>query len=855
MTASSENVRRAALSRVRSRRGEALGAVLILLGLGLLLSLVSYDPADPSWNVISARARPVNYIGSVGSHLADATLQTFGVMGYTIPPLLLLYGGLIFRSKRWSGLVIRTTGWLALIPCLGGLMTLFTPEGVFLSENIRPGGFVGLVLASAMESHLNLVGTGLVLTCFTMLSVMLAGDISYVESARRFQGGFSGILHSLRWRRPVPDLRVTPEDVRPSISRMRETAIPGSPQVGGMGEDLASLDEYEGFEQIPLIRSDGPVSSSEPGELESITHIVARPGLGGEAVGPARTRAGPAPGSDPDRRTVGLSSSRVAATRTAAPEFIEAEEDAEIAEMLSTASVRQIKRSEDEVKVPHAPRRARRADGDFILPSPTMLTEPLPTVQSSDSGQEALLQVAHQLAAKCKEFAVAGHVQQISPGPVVTTFEFKPDPGIKYSRITGLVDDLCLALEAESIRIDRIPGKSTVGIEVPNRNREVISLREIIESRRFQETKSKLAIALGKTIDGSIYVADLAKMPHLLIAGSTGAGKSVTVNSLIVSMLFKASPEDVRFIMIDPKRVELGLYAEIPHLLVPIVTDPKRATYALKWAVAEMEKRYRQLAGFGVRNIEQFNHDLKERGVRELIGENGEPVGKLPYLVIVIDELADMMMVASNDVETSITRLAQMARAVGIHLVLTTQRPSVDVITGLIKANFPCRVAFRVSSKVDSRTIIDTNGAEQLLGKGDMLFLPPGTARLIRVHGAFVDEKEIKRIVDFIRGQSEPSYDPTVLLSDKEVAEAESGGGQRDELYEDALRIVIQMGRASTSVLQRRLRIGYGRAAAIIDMMEREGFVEAADGTRPRAMTSKAAEFRERLQQMKEEGA
>jgi S-DNA-T family DNA segregation ATPase FtsK/SpoIIIE len=405
------------------------------------------------------------------------------------------------------------------------------------------------------------------------------------------------------------------------------------------------------------------------------------------------------------------------------------------------------------------------------------------------------------------------------------------------------VEDLCLALKAESIRIDRVPGKAHVGIEVPNTQRETIHLREVIESRQFRESTSRLTIALGKTIDGLNYVADLARMPHLLIAGSTGAGKSVGVNSLIVSILYKARPDEVKFIMVDPKRLELGLYADIPHLATPIITDPKRASIALKWAVKEMEDRYKRLAGWAVRNIDGFNTEVGRRNlVKDYDETTGEPHQTLPYIVIIIDELADLMMVSGHEVEESITRLAQMARAVGIHLVLATQRPSVDVITGLIKANFPSRISYRVSSKVDSRTIIDANGAEQLLGRGDMLFLPPGTSRLVRVHGAFVDEAEIGRIVAHTKAQGQPAYDETITQTEDEALGLDGAGGERDELFEDALRICVEMKRASTSVLQRRLRIGYGRAAAILDMMEREGFIGQADGARPRPVLSRAFE-------------
>jgi S-DNA-T family DNA segregation ATPase FtsK/SpoIIIE len=475
---------------------------------------------------------------------------------------------------------------------------------------------------------------------------------------------------------------------------------------------------------------------------------------------------------------------------------------------------------------------------EYVLPTSEYLNSPPPRVQVEEGEALAL---ASELEVKTKEFNATGRVVNICPGPVVTTYEYKPDPGVKYSRITGLSDDLCLALKAESIRINRIPGKAFVGIEVPNRERDTIYLREVIESKRFTESNSLLTIALGKTIDGLNYVADLAKMPHLLIAGATGAGKSVGVNTLVVSILYKAKPDEVKFIMVDPKRLELGLYADIPHLATPIITDPKRAAISLKWAVSEMEKRYKDLAVWGVRNIDGYNTEVKKRNGVERFDDNSEPWKTLPYIVIIIDELADLMMVSGKEVEESITRLAQMARAVGIHLVLATQRPSVDVITGLIKANFPARISFRVSSKVDSRTIIDGNGAESLLGRGDMLFLPPATSQIIRVHGAFVDEKEIAKIVDHVKSHGRPEYDTTITKTEEEMVDSDDLPGKKDILFADALRTVVSSKRASTSLLQRHLRIGYGRAAAILDAMVREGYIGEMDGSsRARPILQKA---------------
>jgi S-DNA-T family DNA segregation ATPase FtsK/SpoIIIE len=486
------------------------------------------------------------------------------------------------------------------------------------------------------------------------------------------------------------------------------------------------------------------------------------------------------------------------------------------------------------------PLKPARRNGQFTLPPASLLDAPK---AERKIDERELMDAARQLEEKCREFSVEGQVAQIHPGPVVTTFEFKPDAGVKYSKITGLADDLCLAMQAESVLIDRIPGKSTVGIQIPNPNREAISLRELLESDAYQRSASKLTLALGKTIHGEPYVTDLATMPHLLIAGSTGTGKSVGLNSMLTSVLYRATPDDVRLIMIDPKRLELGMYEDIPHLLSPVVVDPKKAANALRWAVREMEERYKTLAAEGVRNIEQYN-----RNIRNILAEIGtsDPDGPkpLPFIVVVIDELADLMMVASNEVEESICRLAQMARAVGIHLILATQRPSVDVITGLIKANMPSRISFRVSSKTDSRTILDANGAEQLLGRGDMLFLPPASSRCIRLHGPYISEQESARLASFLRKQGRPVFDDSITAE-----EEKSGPGgvefEKDELYDEAARIVVSSGQVSISYLQRKMRIGFSRAARLVDMMEAEGLVSPGAGGKPREVLVDRGYFEE----------
>jgi S-DNA-T family DNA segregation ATPase FtsK/SpoIIIE len=472
--------------------------------------------------------------------------------------------------------------------------------------------------------------------------------------------------------------------------------------------------------------------------------------------------------------------------------------------------------------------------GTFQIPPSSMLKRPdeQHTVNESELKEQAKI-----LVEKCAEFDVHGAITHINPGPVVTTYEMKPEAGVKYSRITGLSDDLCLAMKAESILIERMAGKSTVGIQVPNAERETIYLREVVESQGFLDARSRLTLALGKDINGRIMTADLVTMPHLLIAGSTGAGKSVAINAMIMSLLFKATPEQVRLILVDPKRVELGNYDGVPHLYTPIITEPKLAAVALRNAVREMERRLKLLAEKSVRNIDQYNKLFIEDTPSLFESETDHK--PLPYIVIIIDELADLMMLDGKNVEESITRLAQMARAVGIHLVLATQRPSVDVITGLIKANVPTRMSFRVATKVDSRTILDANGAESLLGRGDMLFLAPGSARVQRLHAPLVTEKEIAQVVEFWRSQGEAEYEKKFLEAPKEEGNGIEGGADaaeddHDELFEDAVRLVLDFGKASTSLLQRRLRIGYGRAAHLIDLMERDGIVGAADGPKPR---------------------
>jgi S-DNA-T family DNA segregation ATPase FtsK/SpoIIIE len=479
-----------------------------------------------------------------------------------------------------------------------------------------------------------------------------------------------------------------------------------------------------------------------------------------------------------------------------------------------------------------------QAEGKFRLPDISLLEKMDESVSRPD--QESLLMNSRILEKKLADFGVEGKVIEVCPGPVITMYEFEPAPGVKISKIVGLADDLAMALKSPSIRVVApIPGKGALGIEIPNANRQPVVIRDVISGQEFIQQKGKLTLALGKDTMGKPVVANLGRMPHLLVAGATGTGKSVCLNAIIVSLIYRATPEEVRLLLIDPKRIELSSYEGIPHLLHPVVTDAKKANIALKWAVTEMQRRYELLNLKGVRSIDRYNQAVAKTATRRPKPGSGPVDGQeledepLPYLVIIIDELADLMMVASREVEESIIRLAQMARAAGMHLILATQRPSVDVLTGIIKANIPARISFQVSSRVDSRTILDTSGAEALLGAGDMLMLPPGTAKLQRIHGAYVSEVEIRRITEFLRKQRKPSYDETVLEY-QERAENGEGDAEQDEKYEEAARLVLETRQASISMLQRRLRVGYNRAARMIEMMERQGLVTPTDGTRPR---------------------
>ncbi|MDQ3753838.1 MAG: DNA translocase FtsK [Acidobacteriota bacterium] len=848
-----------------TRLNEIVAIALGALGVLLALCLVSYSPNDPSWNSSASAADARNWAGVIGANVAVTLLQFVGLAAYLLPLLLLAAAWRRFRTRRIHAPLARVAGLVILLLAVSALLALFDFSPIF-DGSVEPGGLAGTILAQIVVGGLNKAGASVLLCALAATGLLLATNFSFVRAYERLveafgdprtlYGALSARYHTWRERRRLfalaraeqrREARAAHEKARAEKKNQQKELTPAERVEQFMRETAPAAGQKSSVPSSAIKRAAGIAGE------DSAAHMILR----GESERDFSELPAMPPAARDHEQAAAISGANGGAQTTTSKRTTEhravqaAGRTAEIEEMLEDVAVVRVEPLEDVSMTPEigrdlkAERAARRAEkiaaalSNYQLPEVEFLHTAPPRHEQAD---EELRLLATRVAEKCKEFNVTGKIEYICPGPVVTTYEFKPDPGVKYARVTGLVDDLCLALKAESIRIDRVPGKAHVGIEVPNGERDNIMLREVIESRGYQESPSKLTLALGKTIDGLNYVADLARMPHLLIAGATGTGKSVCLNSLVVSILYKARPDEVKFIMIDPKRLELGLYADIPHLATPIITDPKRAANSLKWAVGQMEARYKELAKWGVRNIDGFNQEVLRRNLVEDFDEAGQPLKPLPYIVIIIDELADLMMVSGHEVEDSITRLAQMARAVGIHLVLATQRPSVDVITGLIKANFPSRIAFRVSSKVDSRTILDSNGAEQLLGRGDMLFLPPGTSRLVRVHGAYLDEAEINRIVAHIKAQGEPLYDETITQTEDEAANGEGGGGERDELFDQALRICVEMKRASTSVLQRRLRIGYGRAAAILDVMEREGYIGQADGARPRPVLGRAFE-------------
>jgi S-DNA-T family DNA segregation ATPase FtsK/SpoIIIE len=799
-----------AFTPTKNRRlNELIGFLLFVSATLLFLALASYSPLDPSLNTAgslsSGSAR--NWIGLFGAMMADLLLQSIGIFVFAAPVMIALLGARWFKSKPVASPGAKALGAAILLIFAPALLALL-PGHLRWLHMVAIEGLLGRIVGDILLHYFNTVGAYIVCGAVVAVALYLSTAFSFVNvqiwANTRFAFAFA------LWQR-FQDWHMARAKMATQKKAQKETELRNKNERGVIVPPQIA-------QRMRAQADAAPVKSGIERTFEDMEPVGTQ-----QAAVPSATRAGIAQQGVAAQNAL-QQNSALGADAAAAADQIAINARADQAEQRKTVL-------------------PKIAAGGYKLPPSSLLQRP---DDQQAINEAAVKELAIVLAEKCGEFDVRGAVTQINPGPVVTTYEFKPEAGVKYSRITSLSDDLCLAMKAESILIERMAGKSTVGIQVPNHTRETIWLREVVESQEFLSTKSKLTLAMGKDINGRIITADLATMPHMLIAGSTGSGKSVAINAMIMSILYKATPDEVRLILVDPKRLELGIYEGVPHLYVPIITEPKLAANALRNAVREMERRLKVLAAKGVRNLDQYNK-LFETDTPSLF-ESETDEKPLPQIVIIIDELADLMMLDQSNVEESITRLAQMARAVGIHLVLATQRPSVDVITGLIKANFPSRISFRVATKIDSRTILDANGAESLLGKGDMLYLPSGSSRLHRLHAPYTSEKETHAVVEFWRAQAQAQYEQKFLEVPKEEREGFSGSagsdsgdgdGEHDELYHDAVRLVIEFGKASTSLLQRRLRIGYGRAAHLIDLMESDGIVGAADGPKPREVLKK----------------
>ncbi len=795
--ASAREERPAARIQLPPGKGEELAGILTLsVALLLAASLVSYHPDDPSLFHASSEPGPVrNLIGEVGAHASALAFGLLGLVAFLVPVFLVAAGWRLVRRRSAERSPLRLLGALVVLGTLPALLQATVGEIAWRGWLADSGGAFGKLLARYLEARLNLPGTLLVLISAVLLGGALAVQSTLGDVARawgRRVAAWWGRLRLARERRQ--ERRTKERNRRRVVAKHLERVMAerrGEEGTAAGGEAAAG-----GMVDLPL-------------------RVVEKRGEGGFAV---RRVSGPAAAASQLREVAGEPASSAAAPARA-------------------RSSRPARES--------APQQELSFVGEPGSGPPG--TPPLNLLQQTTPGarldEDELVRLGELIRSRCAEFGVEGTIEGISPGPVITVFEFQPAPGVKVSQIVNLQDELALALRATSVRIDRLAGRSTLGIEVPNRERLTIPLGSLLSQEAFQKARSPLTMALGVTIYGEPYFADLATMPHLLVAGATGAGKSVGLQTMITSIVYKAPAEQVRFILIDPKRIELGVYADIPNLETKVVVEPQQAANVLNNMVAEMERRYRLLAEVHVRSIAYYNSAIRdpEQRRRLALDDDGGDFGPqdfqpLPYFVIIIDELADLMMVASSEVETAIARLAQMARAVGIHLIVATQRPSVDILTGTIKANFPCRISYATATRHDSRTILDGIGAEQLLGKGDALFMPPGTSRTMRLHGAYVSEQETAGLMRWLKKQAKPDYNLDLLKAPEGSRNAGGGsdGGSDDELYDEAARLVVSEGQGSASFLQRRLRVGFSRAARLIDLMEQDGILGPPQGSKPR---------------------
>ena len=756
---------------------ELIGILFLFSFILLLLSLFSYSATDPSCcnNPFFKPENIDNLFGLLGAHIAGLFVFLFGLGAFWLPCLLLLCALWYFRGKSNKVIVCTFIGGFFLIIATGGFFSLYKEQYAILGTTFSSGGVVSIAFADFLFKFTNRAGTIIILLFFLVVGFTLTTGVSFFTLLLFFKDRFLKLVKSLK-----NDFNEASLLVQEYFEKRRERR-----------EERIEKKE-EAIKTLPFIQTEDEHS----GEYEYLSD--------------------PKIEYEPEDKK----------HRESEPIITEINTE----ESVSGSSFPNIDGIRNDI----------REDKGFLLPSISFLQDKKQRTKKIDT--EKLKEKSRLLEEKFKDFNIAGEVVEIIPGHLLTKLQCRAAPFFKISKIVTLTDDLALALSAMSIRIVApIPGKDVIGIEIPNDVKEPVFLKELVGSEEFITSESYLTLGLGKDILGNIVVTHLDKMPHLLIAGATGTGKSVGLNSMIASLLYKSSPDEVKFIMIDPKRIELSVYDDIPHLISPVVTDMKKATNALHWAVKEMERRYEVLAETGTRNIDQYNEYVDRENKKSKHAKNSEGeeqdtgfLERLPFIVIIVDEFADLMMVASKDVEVALTRLAQMARAAGMHLILATQRPSVNVLTGIIKANFPTRISFQVSSRVDSRTILDSNGSENLLGNGDMLFAPPGTGRLIRIQGTFVSEQEIKKITDFLKAQRKPEYVEEITKMQDDEEPTLFTQVDYDEKYDEALAFVTQTKQASISGVQRRFRIGYNRAARIIEMMEKEGVVGPSDGSRPR---------------------
>ena len=769
---------------------ELICILLFFLIVLTCVSLFSYNIADPCVgnNFFTVPEQIHNAFGLFGAHFAGFFIFLFGMGAFWIPVVLGILSVWIIQARSFKIIYLTITGSFFLMICTGGMLFLFQDSYNLLDTTISSGGVIGTFLTSFLLKYANVTGCIIILTFFLIMGFILTTGISIIAL---------GLFIN---QKTVALLQTMAQDFQEFVDYLKEKY--------GKIQQKREKRRQEEKKQIDITPAVSPVLSPVLSIEEQAASDV------------QITR---------DLQVVKL------------PEQILKQEKKETSKKLSGTgtsiepAIVEIEKEDSDFKA-DVQFADIREQSQFALPKVSFLDEAKNIEKNIDA--DLLKSKAKILENKLSDFNVSGEVVEILPGPVITTFEYRPASGIKISKISGLSDDLALALSAISIRIVApIPGRDVVGIEIPNEERENVNLRDLITSKDYAVSKSLLTLGLGKDILGRAVVTKMDSMPHLLIAGATGTGKSVGLNAMIISLLYKATPDEIKMIMIDPKRIELSVYNDIPHLISPVVTDMKKATNALFWAVREMERRYELLEQAGLRNIVQYNNMValkngKKSKDTEEISEN--QFEKLPYIVVIVDELADLMMVASKDVEFALTRLAQMARAAGIHLIIATQRPSVDVLTGSIKANFPTRISFQVSSKVDARTIFDGGGSESLLGNGDMLFCPPGTGKLVRIQCAYISEDEIAKVTSFLKEQKPPDYIEDITIGKGDDEQKEFDESDYDEKYDEAVALITKTRQASISFVQRRLRIGYNRAARLVEMMEYEGIVGPQIGSKPR---------------------